>query len=77
MKPSRIILLISAVGWIVIYIAGFAFLGSSVPTVESSGQENVYLGGVLGFAFVVGLLVWALKRIDTPADSANPATAKP
>jgi len=39
MKPSRIILLVSAVGWIVIYAAGFAFLGSSVPDVESSGKE--------------------------------------
>jgi hypothetical protein len=45
--------------------------------IAPGGTMNVYLGGVLGFAFVVGLLVWALKRIDTPADSANPATAKP
>lgn len=41
MKAARAVLLISGVGWIVIYMAGFAALGSSVPDVESSGQEIV------------------------------------
>jgi len=41
MKPSRAILLISVVGWIVFYVVGFAALGSSVPTIESSGQEVI------------------------------------
>lgn len=45
-------------------------LGSPAP--EAGG--SIYLGGVIGIAFVVGLLVWALKRMNRPADPA-PATA--
>lgn len=40
MRASRILLL-SVVSWIVLYVAGFAALGGSVPTVESSAQEVV------------------------------------
>lgn len=39
MRPAKVILLVSVVGWIVLYVAGFAALGSSVPTVESTGEE--------------------------------------
>lgn len=41
MKPSRVILLTSVVGWILLYVLGFVALGSSVPTIESSGREIV------------------------------------
>ena len=41
MRPARAILLTSVVAWIVLYVAGFVALGSSVPTVESSGAEIV------------------------------------
>ncbi len=41
MKKAAIVLLVSGVGWIVFYAASFTALGSSVPTVESSGQEVV------------------------------------
>lgn len=39
MRPARWALLVATVGWIVLYVGGFAALGSSVPTVESTGQE--------------------------------------
>jgi hypothetical protein len=39
MRPARLVLLVSTVAWIVLYIAGFAALGSSIPTVDSTGQE--------------------------------------
>jgi hypothetical protein len=41
MKKAAVVLLVSGVGWIVFYAASFTALGSSVPTVESSGQEIV------------------------------------
>jgi hypothetical protein len=39
MRWARVILLAATVSWIVLYVGGFAALGSSVPTVESTGQE--------------------------------------
>ncbi len=41
MKKAPTVLLVSGVGWIVFYVASFTALGSSVPTIESSGQEIV------------------------------------
>jgi hypothetical protein len=41
MNGAQAVTLISGVGWIVLYVASFAALGSSMPTVESSGQEVV------------------------------------
>ncbi len=39
MRVSRIVLLVATIGWIVLYSGGFVALGSSVPTVESTGDE--------------------------------------
>lgn len=39
MRPARLALLVATVGWIVLYVGGFAALGSSVPTVDSTGEE--------------------------------------
>ncbi len=41
MKKAPVVLLVSGVAWIVFYSASFTALGSSVPTIESSGQEVV------------------------------------
>ena len=41
MKKAPAVLLLSGVGWIVFYSASFTALGSSVPTIESSGQDVV------------------------------------
>lgn len=41
MKNGAAVLLVSGVGWIVLYVASFIALGASVPTIESSGQEIV------------------------------------
>lgn len=41
MKRAPMVLLLSGVGWMVLYIASFVALGSSVPTIESSGQDVV------------------------------------
>jgi hypothetical protein len=41
MNKGSAVTLISGVGWIVFYIGSFLALGSSVPTIESSGQEIV------------------------------------
>jgi hypothetical protein len=41
MKKAPAVLLVSGVGWIVFYTASFTALGSSVPTIESSGREIV------------------------------------
>lgn len=35
--------------------------------IAPGGSMNVYLGGFLGFLFVVGLLVWAMPRLDRAA----------
>jgi hypothetical protein len=37
--------------------------------IAPGGTMNVYLGGFLGFLFVVGLLVWAMPRLDRAAAS--------
>jgi len=39
MRPARLVLLVSVVGVLVKKKAGFVAVGSSVPTVESTGQE--------------------------------------
>ena len=41
MKHAPTILLFGCLGWIVFYVASFAALGQSVPTVESTGAEIV------------------------------------
>jgi len=41
MKKTPAVLLASGVAWIVLYVASFTALGSSVPTIESSGQEVI------------------------------------
>jgi hypothetical protein len=41
MKKASTVVLVSGVGWIVFYVASFTALGSSVPTIDSSGQEIV------------------------------------
>ncbi len=41
MKKAPVVLLASGAGWILFYVASFTALGSSVPTVESSGDEIV------------------------------------
>jgi hypothetical protein len=41
MKKAKVVLLVAGIGWIVFYSASFTALGSSVPTIESSGQEIV------------------------------------
>lgn len=110
MNKARLALLISGVGWIVFYTGSFMALGSSFPTIESTGQEvvdwftdsgrnaqvyawtaafaaltltvfgesgfiapggamNLYLGGVLGMAWVIGVIVWSYQRLASP-DSA-------
>jgi hypothetical protein len=37
--------------------------------ITPGGTMNVYLGGFLGFLFMVGLLVWAMPRLDRAADA--------
>ncbi|MEM8618543.1 MAG: hypothetical protein AAGF73_02350 [Actinomycetota bacterium] len=39
MKRASMVTLVACIGWIVFYVASFAALGGSVPTVESTGQE--------------------------------------
>lgn len=39
MKPSRTIVLVAVIGWIVFYVGSFTSLGDSPPTVESSADE--------------------------------------
>ncbi len=41
MKQARIALLGAGIGWIILYSGSFTALGSSYPTVNSSGQEVV------------------------------------
>lgn len=41
MKKAKVVLLISGIAWIVLYSASFTALGSSVPTIESTGQDIV------------------------------------
>ena len=41
MKKAQVGLLVAGAGWIAFYVASFAALGSSVPTIESSGAEVV------------------------------------
>jgi hypothetical protein len=41
MKKASAVVLVSGVGWIVLYVASFIALGSSVPTIDSSGEEIV------------------------------------
>jgi hypothetical protein len=41
MKKAPAVVLVSGVGWIIFYVASFTALGSSVPTIDSSGQEIV------------------------------------
>jgi hypothetical protein len=41
MNRAPTVLLVSGVGWIVLYLGSFVALGSAVPTVESSGQEII------------------------------------
>lgn len=41
MKKAPVVLLTAGIGWIVLYSASFVALGSSYPTIESSGQEVV------------------------------------
>jgi hypothetical protein len=38
---APVVLLVSGIAWIVFYVASFTALGSSVPTIESSGREIV------------------------------------
>lgn len=93
-------------------------MGSSVPTVESSGQEvvdwftdngtnaqiyawtatfaalaltvlgesgfvvpggamNIYLGVVIGMAWVIGVLVWGYQRWKSPAGPLSVEAAEP
>jgi hypothetical protein len=40
-KKAPVVLLTAGIGWIVLYSASFVALGSSYPTIESSGQEVV------------------------------------
>lgn len=37
--------------------------------IAPGGTMNVYLGGFLGFLFMVGLLVWAMPRMDRATDA--------
>jgi len=41
MNKVRAALLVAGIGWIVFYVASFTALGSSYPTIESSGQDVV------------------------------------
>ena len=41
MKKTQVALLVSGIGWIVFYSGSFTALGTSYPTVESSGQDVV------------------------------------
>lgn len=41
MKKSQIVVLVAGIGWIVFYSGSFIALGSSFPTVESTGQEII------------------------------------
>ena len=52
------------------------FLEQAIETVTVFGQSgfiapggamNVYLGGVIGFLWVAGVVHWAMKRLDTGA----------
>lgn len=38
--------------------------------IAPGGTMNVYLGGVIGVAWVIGVLVWGMKQLDAPADGA-------
>jgi len=41
MKKAPAVLLVSGIGWIIFYSASYTALGSSVPTIDSSGQDIV------------------------------------
>ena len=41
MKHAHVVVLVAGIGWIVFYVGSFTALGSSFPTVESSGQEII------------------------------------
>jgi hypothetical protein len=41
LKKPQAVVLVAGIGWILFYIGSFAALGSSFPTVESTGQEII------------------------------------
>ncbi len=41
MKRAPTIFLVAGIGWAVFYMASFTALGSSYPTIDSSGQDIV------------------------------------
>jgi hypothetical protein len=78
LKRAPTVVLVSGVGWIVFYIASFTALGSSVPTIDSSGEEivawfaehstnaQVYVWtaafAALTLAVFGGMLTWLLPK---------------
>ncbi len=39
--------------------------------IAPGGAMNLYLGGVIGMAWVIGVLYWGYKRAGAPAGSGN------
>lgn len=65
--------------WLTLIAAVFG-IEQAIETVTIFGQSgfiapggpmNVYLGGTLGFMFVLGLLAWAFPRIDRDVDTGS------
>ena len=55
------------------WLSAIFFLEQAIETITVFGQAgfiapggtmNVYLGGAIGFAWVAGVVRWALRRID-------------
>jgi hypothetical protein len=77
MRPIRLVLLASVIGWMVLYIAGFAALGSSVPTVDSTGQEVLDWFTDNGTKADTYAWTWAVSSLALAAFGAIIATLLP
>ncbi len=62
------------------WLSAVFFVEQAVETITVFGQSgflapdgamNVYLGGVIGFAWTGGLVYWAMKRMDSEAGSSR------
>ncbi|MCB0828575.1 MAG: hypothetical protein KDB62_07190 [Solirubrobacterales bacterium] len=61
-------------GWLT-WLSVVFFVEQAIETVTVFGESgfiapggtmNVYLGGVIGIAWVIGVLYWGMKRLDSP-----------
>lgn len=45
--------------------------------IAPGGTMNVYLGGLIGFLWVAGVVTWAMPRLDSAAEAPSPDPATP